>query len=135
MDRAGEGSDASARTFGWWDRRHVDATTHILRSIEVAVLAKKVVFPLAQGEDVVHGTTEESGMRFVTLRETGRAAVPETSVEFVDGLGRRIEPVDGVTSVGQRSHLTPVVRMSNGRGDEMGFPGQPFEGRWRLVDT
>ena len=74
-------------------------------------------------------------MRLVTLRKTGRATVPETTVEFVDGLGRRIEPVDGVPSVGQRSHLTPVVRMSNGRGHELGFPGQPFEGRWRLVDT
>ena len=92
------------------------------------------MFLLAKGEDVVHGTTEESGMRFVALWETGRAAVPETLVEFVDGLGHRIEPVDGVTSVGQRSHLTPVVRISNGCGDEMGFPGQPFEGRRRLVD-
>ena len=28
-----------------------------------------------------------------------------------------------------------VVRMSKGRRHEMGFPGQPTEGRWRLVDT
>ena len=61
--------------------------------------------------------------------------MPETPVEFVDGLGRRIEPVDGVTSIGQRSHLSPVVRMSNGRSHEIGFPGQPFEGRRRLVNT
>ena len=94
-------------------------------------MAKKIVFFLTQGKDVVHGTTEESGMRFVTLRKTDRTTMPETPVEFVDGLSRRIESVDGVTSVGQRSHLTPVVRMSNGRRDEMGFPGQPFEGRWR----
>ena len=32
-----------------------------------------------------------------------------------------------VTSVGQRSHLTPDVRRSNGRRDEIGFPDQPFE--------
>ena len=68
-------------------------------------------------------------MRFVALRKTGRATVPETPVEFVDGMGRLIEPVDGVTSVGQRSHLAPVMRMSKGCGHEMGFPGQPFEGR------
>ena len=74
-------------------------------------------------------------MRFVALWKTGRATVPETPVEFVDGLGRRIESVDGVTSVGQRSHLTPIVRMSKGRGHEMGFPCHPFEGRWRLIDT
>ena len=72
-------------------------------------------------------------MRFVTLRKT--ANVPETPVEFVDGLSRRIESVDGVTSVAQRSHLTPIVRMSNGCREEMGFPGQPFEGRRRLIDT
>ena len=77
------------------------------RSDEVAVLAKKVVFPLAQGEDVVHGTTEESGMRFVTLRKTGRAAVPETPVEFVDGLGRRIEPV-GRAAVAPHPHCAHV---------------------------
>ena len=105
------------------------------RSDEVAVLAKKVVFLLKWSEDVVHGTTEEPGMRFVALRKTGRATMPETPIEFVDGLGHRIEPVDGVTLIRQRSHFTPVVRMSKGRGDEMGFPGQPFEGRWRLVDT
>ena len=74
-------------------------------------------------------------MRFVALRKTGRATVPETPVEFVDGLSRHIEPVDGVTSVGQRSHLTSVMRMSNGCRDEMSFPGQPFEGRRRLIDT
>ena len=105
------------------------------RSGEIVVLAKKVVFLLAKGKDVAHGTTEEPGMRSVTLRKTGRATVQETTVEFVDGLGRRIEPVDSVTPVGQQSHLTPIVRMSNGRGHKMGFPGQPFEGRWRLVDT
>ena len=96
---------------------------------EVAVLTKKVVFFLTQGEDVVHGTTKEPGMRFVALRKTGRATVPETPVEIVDGLSRRIESVDSVTSIGQRSHFTPVVRMSKGCRDEMGFPGQPFEGR------
>ena len=74
-------------------------------------------------------------MRFVALRKTGRATVPETPVEFVDGLGHRIESVDGVTSIGQRSHFTSIVRMSKGRGDEMGFPGQPFEGRRRLINT
>ena len=74
-------------------------------------------------------------MRFVALRKTGRATVPETPVEFVDGLSRRIEPVDGVTSVGQRSHFTSIVCMSKGCGHEMGFPGQPFEGRRRLIDT
>ena len=117
MDRAGEGSDASARTFGWWDRRHVDATTHIVRSI-------------GRGSRV----GKEGRVSAGAGRRRRPRYVPETPVEFVDGLGRRIEPVDGVTSVGQRSHLTPVARMSNGRGDEMGFPGQPFEGRWRLVD-
>ena len=71
------------------------------RSDEVAVLVEKVIFLLVKGEDVVHGTTEESGMRFVALWKTIRAAVPEAAVKFVDGLGRRIEPVDGVTSVGQ----------------------------------
>ena len=71
-------------------------------------------------------------MRFVALRKTGRATVPETPVEFVSGLGRRIEPVDGVTSVGRRSHLAKVMRMSSGCGHEM---GQPFEGRRRLVAT
>ena len=105
------------------------------RSDEIAVLVKKLVFFLTQCEDVIHGTTEESGMRFVTLRKTGRATVPETPIEFVDGLSRRIESVDGVTSIGQRSHLTPIVRMSNGCRDEMGFPGQPFKGRGRLIDT
>ena len=40
-------------------------------------------------------------MRFVALWKTIRAAVPEAGGKFVDGLGRRIEPVDGVTSVGQ----------------------------------
>ena len=74
-------------------------------------------------------------MRFVALRKTGRATVPETPVEFVDGLSHRIEPVDGVTSIGQRSYYTPVVCMSQGCRDEMGFPGQPFEGRRRLIDT
>ena len=74
-------------------------------------------------------------MRFVALRKTGRTTVPETPVEFVDGLSRRIKSVDGVTSVGQQSHLTSVMRMSNGCRDEMGFPGQPFEGRQRLIDT
>ena len=74
-------------------------------------------------------------MRFVTLWKTGRATVPETPVEFVDGLGPRIEPVDGVTSIGQRSYFTPVMCMAKGCGDEMGFPGQPFEGRRRLIDT
>ena len=68
-------------------------------------------------------------MRFVVLRKTGRTTVPETPVEFVDGLSRRIKSVDGVTLVGQGSHLTPVMRMSNGCRDEMGLPGQPFEGR------
>ena len=105
------------------------------RSDEITLLAKKIVFFLTQGKDVGHGTTEESGMRLVALRKTGRTTVPETPVELVDGLSRRIESVDGVTSVGQRSHLTPIVRMSNGCRDEMGFPGQPFEGRWRLIDT
>ena len=74
-------------------------------------------------------------MRFVALWKTGRATVPETPVEFVDGLGPRIEPVDGVTSIGQRSYFTPVMCMAKGCGDEMGFPGQPFEGRRRLIDT
>ena len=74
-------------------------------------------------------------MRFMTLRKTGRETVPETPVEFVDGLSRRIESVDGVTSVGQRSHLTPIVRMLNECRDQMGFPGEPFEGHWRLIDT
>ena len=37
------------------------------RSDDVAVLARKIVFFLTQGEDVVYGTTEESGMRFVAL--------------------------------------------------------------------
>ena len=74
-------------------------------------------------------------MRFVALWKTGRAAVPETPVEFVDGLGHRIEPFDGVTSIGQRSYFTSIVCMSKGRRDEMGFPGQPFEGRRRLIDT
>ena len=68
-------------------------------------------------------------MRFVALWKTGRATVPETPVEFVDGLSRRIKSVDGVTSIGQRSHLTSIVCMSKVCGDEMGFPGQPFEGR------
>ena len=72
-------------------------------------------------------------MRFVALRKTGRATVPETPVEFVDGLSHRIEPVDGVTSIGQRSYFTSIVCMSKGCGDEMGFPGQPF--RRRLIDT
>ena len=98
------------------------------------MLAKKVVFLLAKGKDIAHGTTEEPGMRFVMLWKTCQV-VPETTIEFVDGLGRCIEPVDSVTPVGQQSHLTPIVHMSNGRGHEMGFPGQPFEGRWRLVDT
>ena len=79
--------------------------------------------------------TEESGMRFVTLRKRGQATVPETPVEFIDGLSRRIESVDGVTSVRQQSHLTPIVRMSNECRDEMGFPGEPFEGCWPLIDT
>ena len=74
-------------------------------------------------------------MRFVALWKTGRATVPETPVEFVDGLGPRIEPVDGVTSIGQRSYFTSIVCMSKGCGDEMSFPGQPFEGRRRLIDT
>ena len=62
-------------------------------------------------------------MRFVALRKTDRTTVPETPVEFVDGLSRRIKTVDGVTLVGQRSHFTPVMRMSKGCRDEMGFPG------------
>ena len=74
-------------------------------------------------------------MRFVALRKTGRATVPETSVEFVDGLGHRIEPVDGVTSIGRGLYFTSIVCMWKGCGDEMGFPGQPFEGRRRLIDT
>ena len=81
------------------------------RSDEVAVLVEEVVFLLTQGKDVVHGTNEEPGMRFVALRKTGRAAVPETPIEFVDSLFCRIEPVDCVKSVGQRSHLAPVMRM------------------------
>ena len=92
------------------------------------MLAKNIVFFLTQGEDVVHGTTKEPGMRFVALWKTGPATVPGTPVEFVDGLGRLIEPVDGVTSVGQRSHLAPIMRMPKGCGHEMGFPCQPFEG-------
>ena len=74
-------------------------------------------------------------MRFVALWKTGRATVPETPVEFVDGLSPCIEPVDGVTSIGQRSYFTSIVCMWKGCGDEMGFPGQPFEGRRRLIDT
>ena len=74
-------------------------------------------------------------MRSVALRKTGRATVPETPVEFVDGLSHRIEPIDGVTSIGQRSYFTSIVCMSKGCRDEMGFPGQPFEGRRRLIDT
>ena len=74
-------------------------------------------------------------MRFVALWKTGRTAVPETPVEFVGGLGPCIEPVDGVTSIGQRSYFTPIVCMSKGCGGEMGFPCQPFEGRRRLIDT
>ena len=35
-------------------------------------LVEKVVFLLAKGEDVVHGTTEEPGMRFMALQKTGR---------------------------------------------------------------
>ena len=61
-------------------------------------------------------------MRFVALWKTGLATVPETPVEFVDGLSRRIKSVDGVTSIGQRSHLTSIVCMSKGVWTRDGLP-------------
>ena len=87
------------------------------------MLVEKVVFLSMQGKDIIHGTTEEPGMRFVALPKTGRATVPVTPVEFVDGLGRCIEPVDSVTSVRQRSFcacrrpLHVVMRMLKAADD------------------
>ena len=98
------------------------------RSDEVAVLAEQLVFLLPKGKDVVHGTTEESGMRFVALWETGRTPVPKTTVESVDGTGVSIETIDGIVSVRQRSDFAPVVSVLNRCVYEMGFPSQPFEG-------
>ena len=73
-------------------------------------------------------------MRFMTLRKTGRTTVPETPVEFVDGLSRRIKSVDDVKLAGQRSHLTPLCACRMGVEMKWASQGQPFEGRWQLID-
>ena len=78
------------------------------RSDKVAMFVERIVFLLTQGKDIIHGTIEEPGMRFVALQKGGRVTMPETPIEFVDGLGRRIKPVDGVTSVGSRCTSAPL---------------------------
>ena len=44
------------------------------RSDDVTLLAKKAMFFFTWGKDIIHGTTEESGMRFVAENRSGNRA-------------------------------------------------------------
>jgi len=83
--------------------------------------------------DVMHGQVTHSVMRFVTVRKTVRASVPETAVKFIDGARGGVVPVhvDELGTIEDHVFAT-VTSVSNivvGLSIEV---CQPFEGGERM---
>lgn len=98
------------------------------------MLADEIVFLLVQGEDDVHSAIKKSGVSFVTYPEAGGVTVPETAVEFVEGVGGGVEVIDSAAKVNELSNFTAVVGVSdvNEVVEEM---AGPFVGDGGLVDA
>ena len=68
------------------------------------------------------------------LRKTGGTAVPETPLEFIDGVLGLVVPIDRVPTTWERAELPSVMSVTEGRVPSVPLPGQPFEGGGQLID-